>query len=84
MRGPVPRPPPLLAFKLDYRFLLRARNISRPAAIAPYSVVVDNTEDGDDYLLSAQAEPIPDRTAPPWKKGCKKGSPKAKKKGCRK
>lgn len=41
----------------------------------------DDTEVGTDYVLTAE-EPPP--AEPPVKKGCKKGSPKAKKKGCKK
>lgn len=42
-------------------------------------LTLDNSIEGVDYVLSAAEEP-----APPVKKGCTKGSPKAKKKGCKK
>ncbi|MGH2805911.1 MAG: hypothetical protein ACRDKT_01420 [Actinomycetota bacterium] len=45
---------------------------------------LDNTMEGTDYVLTAAPAPMAEPTKPPWKKGCKKGSPKAKKKGCRK
>lgn len=44
-------------------------------------LTIDNTVEGSDYALTIEeAEP----TKPPIKKGCSKGSPKAKKKGCKK
>ena len=40
---------------------------------------LDNTAEGTDYVLTPAEDP-----QPPVKKGCTKGSPKAKKKGCKK
>jgi hypothetical protein len=54
-----------------------SRNYLGGAATAPQ---VDTTAPGTDYTITAE-EVIEEK---PVKKGCKKGSPKAKKKGCKK
>lgn len=43
--------------------------------------VIDNTVEGTDYVLTVHK---PAKPKTPVKKGCNKGSPKAKKKGCKK
>ena len=47
-------------------------------------VTLDNTADGTDYILTPAEEPTTKKPKPPVKKGCSKGSVKAKKNGCKK
>jgi hypothetical protein len=75
---------PLLADNLAIAkpFVQTSTTFGGDGAVYWAPVVLDNTIDGTDYLLNVAEEPAP--VSPPVKKGCKKGSPKAKKKGCRK
>lgn len=73
---------PLLADGLTITkpFVQSATAVGAEGAGFASPVILDNTVDGTDYLITAP-EVVEE---PPVKKGCKKGSPKAKKKGCRK
>lgn len=70
---------PLLAdgLVLSKPFAATATTFGGDGAFYWAPIILDNTVDGTDYTIAAAEEP-------PVKKGCTKGSPKAKKKGCKK
>jgi hypothetical protein len=75
---------PLLADDLPITKLFAETRIAIGAEGAGVAtpITLDNTIEAPDYVLTAAEEVGPPQ--PPIKKGCKKGSPKAKKKGCKK